>query len=83
MGMNIDRNLDLGVIGMPGCELYASLDVLVTVPLPGPLTTFPLAIPNVPALAGSLLFGQSAAFVPTANPLGIATSNGVKLTLGV
>ena len=47
------------------------------------LVPFPLAIPNVPALAGSLLFGQAAALVPAANPIGIATSNGMKLTSGV
>ena len=82
-GTGFDPGINLTLIGMPGCELYASIDVLLTVVLSGPLTTFPLAIPNVPALAGSLLFGQAAAFVPTANPLGIATSNGMKLILGV
>jgi len=82
-GTGFNPGIDLTVIGMPGCELYASLDVMLTVVLPGPVTPFPIGIPNIPALAGSLLFGEAAALVPTANPLGLATSNGIKLTVGL
>jgi len=78
-----DPGIDLSVIGMPGCSLYANLDLMLTVVLPGPVTPFPISIPNNPSLAGMLLFGQAAGLVPTANPLGIATSNGIKLTVGV
>ncbi|MGB3966089.1 MAG: hypothetical protein WBO45_05120 [Planctomycetota bacterium] len=80
---SFNPGIDLTAIGMPGCELYASLDVLLTVLLPAPITPFGLVIPNVPSLAGALIYGQAAALVPTANPLGIATSNGIALTLGV
>jgi hypothetical protein len=82
-GTGFDPGIDLTVIGMPGCELYATLDVMLTVVLPGPVTPFSIGIPNVPTLAGSILFSEAAALVPTANPLGLATSNGIKLTVGV
>jgi hypothetical protein len=82
-GTGFDPGIDLSVIGMPGCELYTSLDVMLTLVLTGPSTPFPIGIPNVPALAGSVLHGEAAALVPTANPLGIATSNGIKLTIGL
>jgi hypothetical protein len=41
--------------------------------------TRPIAVPNVTALAGTVLFGQSACFVPGVNPLGLLTSNGIEL----
>lgn len=79
-GFNPGVNLD--AVGMTGCELYASLDSLSTVLLTGPVTPFGVPIPNNPALAGFQLFAQAAALTAAANPLGIATSNGVAITLG-
>lgn len=74
--------VNLTPFGMTGCELYASLDVLLTVLLAGPVTPFGLPLPNNPALAGYQLFAQGAALSAPANPLGIATSNGMALTVG-
>lgn len=77
-----DPGVNLGFLGMTGCELYASLDVLSTLLLVGPITPFAFGIPNVPSLAGAMIYAQGAALLPAANPLGIATSNGLGLTLG-
>jgi hypothetical protein len=38
--------VDLTAIGMPGCELFTSLDALSTFPLAGPPAPFVFAIPN-------------------------------------
>jgi hypothetical protein len=74
--------LPLDAIGMTGCELYANLDSLSTVILGGPVTPFGFAIPNNTALAGLPLWAQGASLLATANPLGIATSNGIAMVLG-
>jgi hypothetical protein len=74
--------IDLSVIGMAGCELYASLDVLVTVPLVGPPTPFSFVIPNNQALAGLNLYAQAATLVPALNPLGMSSSNGLRMLIG-
>jgi hypothetical protein len=78
-----DPGVDLTPIGMPGCQLYASLDVLSTVLFSGPITSFALPIPNNSGLAGVQVFAQGAALLPGVNPLGLGTSNGLVLTLGL
>ncbi len=75
--------IDLTVLGMNGCELYASLDALLTVPLVGPPTPFPFAIPNTQALVGMNLSAQAATLVPGLNPLGLSSSNGLRMVLGI
>ena len=74
--------LDLTAIGMPGCTLYAGLDVVNTMPLAGGSASFSWAIPNVPAASGMLVMNQSATLTPGINPFGFATSNALQLVLG-
>ncbi len=74
--------IDLSVIGMNACELYASLDVLVTVPMVGPPTPFPFVIPNSQAFVGTNIYAQAATLVPALNPLGMSSSNGLRMQLG-
>ncbi|HEX6812831.1 MAG TPA: hypothetical protein VF384_14490 [Planctomycetota bacterium] len=73
---------DLAILGMPGCGLRASLDVL-NVWLPsGPSHAYSLAIPNSAPLIGFQLFTTAVMFEPGANPFGAIISNGVQGTLG-
>jgi hypothetical protein len=74
--------IDLSGIGMEGCELYASLDVLLTLPLSGPPTPFNFSVPATPTLAGATFYAQGATLTPGVNTLGIATSNGLGMTAG-
>ncbi len=72
-----DPNIpDLFFIGMPGCGLRASLD-LINVG-----STFSLAIPNNPTLIGVSLFANGASVAPGANAFGFITSNGIRGTIG-
>ncbi|HEX6810557.1 MAG TPA: hypothetical protein VF384_02935 [Planctomycetota bacterium] len=76
--------LDLFFLGMPGCQLRATLDVIdgpwvVT----GTTHSHSFAVPGLPSLVGFQLFTQSAVFqVPAVNAFGAITSNGLKGTLG-
>ncbi|MFY9343490.1 MAG: FG-GAP-like repeat-containing protein [Planctomycetota bacterium] len=74
----------LAAIGMPGCTLLQSSDVLGlgTTPLTATTFRFSLAIPNQPALLGADLFLQGYCFAPGQNPLQLVASNGVAWHLG-
>lgn len=75
--------LDLTGLGMPGCFQHIALAGATTLGL-GFSTSWSqnLFVPNVPAYVGMNLFGQTAAFVPGANPLGVTSSNGLRLVVG-
>lgn len=64
---------DLGIAGAPGCSLYCDL-TLAVVAGGGPSFALPL-----PAGFASCLCFQALAIDPAANPLGITTSNGLKV----
>jgi hypothetical protein len=74
----------LDPIGMRGCQLlinpeFASLPFAI----PGSSTTMSLDIPNDPNLIGAVLGAQAVTVSPGANTLGVLSSNGVELTLGL
>jgi len=76
--------LPLDSIGMPGCSLLQSTDLLGlgTTPLTATTNWFSLAIPSVPSLNGTHLYMQAYAFAPGVNPLQIVISNGIDWVLG-
>lgn len=75
--------LDLSGLGMPGCRQYTSIDAsAVWVPAGGSGSS-PATFPNSPALAGVQIKTQGIALVPGANPTGVQSSNGLRLTLDV
>jgi len=75
--------IDLGSVGMPGCTRYVGLDVTrVFVPVAGTGSN-PFAVPANPAFAGLEVYSQGFAFAPGANPLGMVSSNGVRLHIDV
>jgi hypothetical protein len=68
---------------MPNCYQNIALLGAVTLNLGfSPSWSQPFSIPNDPSYVGTNVFGQSAAFVPGANPLGVTTSNGLRLLVG-
>jgi hypothetical protein len=66
----------LAGIGMPGCWLLVSPDILCSIPGTSGTTTFGIAIPNDPSLVGLSFHNQAVVLDPGANPLGLTTSNG-------
>ncbi|MBL8753767.1 MAG: hypothetical protein JNK15_10745 [Planctomycetes bacterium] len=73
---------DLGALGAPGCAAWSTANLAsATFPVAGGSGTFALPIPANPLLVGAQLTWQTAAFT-LANPLNLATSNGVAWTLG-
>lgn len=76
--------LDLGALGMPGCQLRTSLDAVVGPWSPsGSAYTYGLSVPANNALIGATMYTQAATFAaPAVNPFGAITSNGVAGVVG-
>lgn len=72
--------LDLGGVGMPGCELQASLDFVAHVGVLGIPGRLP--IPADPALIGARFYAQSFVTAPGVNPLGFVVSNPLNCRVG-
>jgi hypothetical protein len=72
-----DPNIsDLFFLGLPGCGLRASLD-LINVG-----STFSLPIPNNPLFIGVSLYANGASLSPGVNTFGAITSNGIQGLIG-
>lgn len=79
----VNPGVDLGYLGAPGCLQLVDLNTVATSLLFGnPSATFVLNVPTDPAFAGLPLNVQSASLVPSANAVGLITSNGVRSTIG-
>ena len=76
------QNLDLGLIGMPGCFLLVNPVVTGGMVNLGGKATMIQSVPNVPAAAGAWLLMQAAPVDAAANPLGLSASNGLAIRLG-
>jgi hypothetical protein len=76
--------LPLDAIGMPGCSLLQSSDILGfgASPLTPSTLSFSLATPSVPSLMGMHLYMQAYVFAPGVNPLQLVISNGIDWLLG-
>lgn len=77
-GANLPQ--DLGAIGAPGC--FLSLDIASSwfgVTATDGTATFPFVLANSPATIGDWIKYQALVFDPTANPLGLVTSQARKV----
>lgn len=77
--------LSLHPLGIPGCNLYASLDItMLMIPFAGEITTS-ITIPNSMAFAGITLYHQvvQVDVDPILNPTAITSGNGLRLITGV
>lgn len=70
--------LSLSGIGMPGCTLYANLDVVVGIPSTGPFGTSVWAsvLPNQPQIGGALFTTQFFFLDLPANAFGLSSTGG-------
>lgn len=74
---------DLTFLGLPGCGLRSSLDLLNAYLPSGSTHAYSVALPADPALVGLSLYTTSAMFTqPPANAFGAITANGVQGTIG-
>ncbi|MBL8731607.1 MAG: hypothetical protein JNN13_04470 [Planctomycetes bacterium] len=74
---------DMGFLGMPGCPLRASPDLLNAFLVTGSTHGMVWPVPNNPTLSGLDIFATSAIFQsPPTNPFGAITSNGLKGHVG-
>lgn len=80
--LGVPLPLDLGVIGMPGCDLL--VDPLEIIPLVNVSGTarWDVEIPYVANIVGADLYLQACVLDSSANAFGMVWSNGVKLELG-
>jgi hypothetical protein len=74
--------LSLAAVGMPGCSLRVSPEVLFVVFGGGGSAPWTLNIPNQPVFLGASLFAQAAVVDPGANALGLTMSNAAELLCG-
>ena len=74
---------DLGFLGLPGCGLRASLDLLGGFPVTGSTQPFNVLLPNNPSVVGIDLFASAAVFqAPPVNAFGAITANGIRGSIG-
>ncbi len=75
--------LGLGLIGMPGCVVFASLDVGRHFAASGGLATLSLPIPRDNVLPSNSVYLQAVVFDATANPTGLSLSNALEMRIGL
>lgn len=78
--MGLDLPVDLSVIGATGCSLSIGVVTTTTaVADPSGTSLYTLFLPSAPELVGQWLKYQGIAFAPTANALGVVTSQPHKI----
>ncbi|MFO1077835.1 MAG: hypothetical protein U1E73_08930 [Planctomycetota bacterium] len=74
--------LNLAAFGAAGCQAYVSPDITQFATATGGVATSALAIPNHSGLLGVALAQQAVVFDTAANPLGVTTSNALRVRMG-
>ncbi len=74
--------LDLGIIGMGGCKLCISLDVILPLVNTAGKARWSVAVPNDTMLLGVNYYNQAFVTDPKANALGATLSNAAQGTVG-
>lgn len=82
LALGIKRlNVDLTPIGMPSCWLLQSSDVLLAFTVNNGTGSYTLTIPNTQQLIGQKLLAQAVIGDPSANRLGLLTTNGAEVQI--
>lgn len=76
-----DPGVDLTGLGLTGCGLHASLDVLFAEPIGGGVMQHTLAIPNDVTWSGLHIYSQGVVFAPV-NPFGAILSGAIDVRVG-
>ncbi|MFN3240099.1 MAG: hypothetical protein ACE37K_01160 [Planctomycetota bacterium] len=83
-GLNVP--IDLGLIGAPGNEAYVDPILFTTLQWQGSFIGWngiaSVAVPNQPALVGTVLYGQGVLLDAPSNALGLITTEAVEVRLG-
>lgn len=75
--------IDLTGLGMPGCLLYHDLlSTGLPCALGGNVAQYTVTVPDLPFLAGLVVYLQGFVLAPGVNPAGVLTSNALAVTLG-
>jgi hypothetical protein len=74
--------VDLGLIGMPGCQLRVSFEATLTMVGPPPTASIAFGIPSTPSLVGLQLFTQALSLDPALNAFGFGISDAAVLLVG-
>lgn len=82
LGASRVPGLDLAIIGMPGCPLFASPDVTLTLVGAGTSASFPFPIPNNPTFLGIQLYTQALSLDLGLNPMGLGISDAAVALIG-
>lgn len=77
----IEQSIDLTPIGATNCGLFVNALITFGFPVAGASSQSIVQMPNDPLFVGYDLNFQAAVLTPGINPFGMATSNGVRLTL--
>jgi hypothetical protein len=75
--------LPLDFLGAPGCFQHVPADATVFLLAGAASAPYGLSIPNAVAYLGLPIHTQGAVFDPAANPLGLVTTNGLRVTVGL
>jgi len=75
--------VELDAIGMPYCKLHTNPVAVLGMPVAGGFATQLLAIPNNPSLGGAQFACQAFVVAPSANPLGVAATQGLAAVIGI
>lgn len=74
--------LDLGGLGMPGCQLLTDLASVQLVAAAGGSATWSLAVPNQSVLLGTQVLAQGFPLAAAANAAGVLATGGVEAVVG-
>ncbi len=76
-----DPGIDLTSLGLTGCSLHATLDVLIAEPIVGGVMPHTFAIPNDPTWSDLRIYSQCIVFAPV-NPFGAILSGAIDARVG-
>jgi hypothetical protein len=79
---SIPAGFNLAIVGAPDCFLWVQNNIIEAYLVGGVTAAWQLPIPANPALSGVLVFTQGGLLQNGVNPLGLLTTNAVKLTIG-
>lgn len=74
--------IDLGLIGMPGCNLYVSVDTDFVLGNHVGFVDWTVFVPQNISLIGASFYAQGAVLDPPANPFGMTVSNAAEARVG-
>lgn len=80
--LGVPLPLPLAFLGMNGCQLLVSGDVLLPTAVAGTTATTTLQLPVTPGLVGVRFFLQGFVFAPGANPAGLVNTAALECMLG-